>query len=125
MRRRPPVSTRTDPLFPYTTLFRSCLRFLSSLRPLPLKLRDFFQIPDFEAIGFLPPLLTQAGGMAAAKASVWSPGAEGNSPKGCACAEAGRHAQPGERVAAGAAGRVGSARRRRSKQNARGVRSTR
>src|SRR3546814_18390093 len=23
MRRRPPISTRTDPLFPYTTLFRS------------------------------------------------------------------------------------------------------
>src|SRR3546814_17643235 len=26
MRRRPPRSTRTDPLFPYTTLFRSRLR---------------------------------------------------------------------------------------------------
>src|SRR3546814_18078321 len=25
MTRRPPRSTRTDPLFPYTTLFRSCL----------------------------------------------------------------------------------------------------
>src|SRR3546814_1889674 len=25
MLRRPPRSTRTDPLFPYTTLFRSCL----------------------------------------------------------------------------------------------------
>src|SRR3546814_19073867 len=25
MRRRPPRSTRTDTLFPYTTLFRSCL----------------------------------------------------------------------------------------------------
>src|SRR3546814_19383395 len=24
MRRRPPISTRTDTLFPYTTLFRSC-----------------------------------------------------------------------------------------------------
>src|SRR3546814_13168795 len=24
MRRRPPISTRTDPLVPYTTLFRSC-----------------------------------------------------------------------------------------------------
>src|SRR3546814_20212098 len=27
MRRRPPRSTRTDTLFPYTTLFRSLLRF--------------------------------------------------------------------------------------------------
>src|SRR3546814_2143020 len=26
MRRRPPRSTRTDTLFPYTTLFRSCCR---------------------------------------------------------------------------------------------------
>src|SRR3546814_20377290 len=26
MRRRPPISTRTDTLFPYTTLFRSSLR---------------------------------------------------------------------------------------------------
>src|SRR3546814_3448096 len=25
MRRRPPISTRTDTLFPYTTLFRSCI----------------------------------------------------------------------------------------------------
>src|SRR3546814_3777662 len=27
MRRRPPISTRTDTLFPYTTLFRSICRF--------------------------------------------------------------------------------------------------
>src|SRR3546814_17999504 len=27
MIRRPPRSTRTDPRFPYTTLFRSCRRF--------------------------------------------------------------------------------------------------
>src|SRR3546814_4917646 len=31
MRRRPPRSTRTDTLFPYTTLFRSRLRRLQSL----------------------------------------------------------------------------------------------
>src|SRR3546814_4008226 len=30
MRRRPPRSTRTDTLFPYTTLFRSALRLGSS-----------------------------------------------------------------------------------------------
>src|SRR3546814_6036460 len=29
MLRRPPRSTRTDPLFPYTTLFRSCQRLAS------------------------------------------------------------------------------------------------
>src|SRR3546814_4718727 len=45
-----------------------CLRFLSSVRPVPLKLRDLFQIPDFEETGFLPPLLSGAGGIAAARA---------------------------------------------------------
>src|SRR3546814_2000226 len=29
MIRRPPISTRTDTLFPYTTLFRSCCRYRS------------------------------------------------------------------------------------------------
>src|SRR3546814_4357860 len=32
MRRRPPRSTRTDTLFPYTTLFRSCRGAASLLR---------------------------------------------------------------------------------------------
>src|SRR3546814_14510623 len=36
MRRRPPRSTRTDTLFPYTTLFRSLLHHLSVLRHLHL-----------------------------------------------------------------------------------------
>src|SRR3546814_8222280 len=31
MIRRPPRSTRTDTLFPYTTLFRSCRRFREQL----------------------------------------------------------------------------------------------
>src|SRR3546814_14816465 len=30
MLRRPPISTRTDPLFPYTTLFRSDLNLVAS-----------------------------------------------------------------------------------------------
>src|SRR3546814_3337658 len=35
MMRRPPRSTRTDTLFPYTTLFRSCVHhpFVEQLRP--------------------------------------------------------------------------------------------
>src|SRR3546814_16826533 len=33
MIRRPPTSTRTDTLFPYTTLFRSLLRAAAVLRP--------------------------------------------------------------------------------------------
>src|SRR3546814_17431915 len=42
MRRRPPRSTRTDTLFPYTTLFRSCqgdsrdAGRLRPMKPLPL-----------------------------------------------------------------------------------------
>src|SRR3546814_6398484 len=35
MRRRPPRSTLTDTLFPYTTLFRSLRHMLSSEHPLP------------------------------------------------------------------------------------------
>src|SRR3546814_8908229 len=31
MIRRPPRATRTDTLFPYTTLFRSCTRFFSGM----------------------------------------------------------------------------------------------
>src|SRR3546814_20220595 len=33
MTRRPPISTRTDTLFPYTTLFRSAGRRLERLQP--------------------------------------------------------------------------------------------
>src|SRR3546814_1939710 len=33
MIRRPPRSTRTDTLFPYTTLFRSCNYRMSTVRP--------------------------------------------------------------------------------------------
>src|SRR3546814_4897034 len=33
MRRRPPISTRTDTLFPYTTLFRSCFLSVFLLPP--------------------------------------------------------------------------------------------
>src|SRR3546814_11854058 len=35
MIRRPPRSTRTDTLFPYTTLFRSCLRLFGQVARCP------------------------------------------------------------------------------------------
>src|SRR3546814_3318841 len=37
MIRRPPISTRTDTLFPYTTLFRSVLQHHAAKRPLERK----------------------------------------------------------------------------------------
>src|SRR3546814_4025734 len=40
MIRRPPRSTRTDTLFPYTTLFRSCARF-----PRPVVRGRFLAVP--------------------------------------------------------------------------------
>src|SRR3546814_16661976 len=50
MIRRPPISTRTDTLFPYTTLFRS------SARDIPCSkvpgLADMLDDPHLEEIGF-------------------------------------------------------------------------
>src|SRR3546814_9286934 len=40
MIRRPPRSTRTDTLFPYTTLFRSAAAFRMARRALPLSARE-------------------------------------------------------------------------------------
>src|SRR3546814_3162284 len=49
MIRRPPRSTRTDTLFPYTTLFRSALAVAGFLRrhgfALCRRLQVFFQVP--------------------------------------------------------------------------------
>src|SRR3546814_10799598 len=45
MIRRPPRSTRTDPLFPYTTLFRSAEEAKGLIR----WLRPEFQAPDYKA----------------------------------------------------------------------------
>src|SRR3546814_7993743 len=49
MRRRPPRSTRTDTLFPYTTLFRSCKpkRFRRFERSNPLSLNDFAPVKSW------------------------------------------------------------------------------
>src|SRR3546814_3849426 len=60
MLRRPPRSTRTDTLFPYTTLFRSMRRHNhfgdyadveASPRPLPLSLEDYARME--QASGWL------------------------------------------------------------------------
>src|SRR3546814_10983094 len=42
MLRRPPISTRTDPLFPYTTLFRSLLRACANRHDEGSRLPDVF-----------------------------------------------------------------------------------
>src|SRR3546814_2739932 len=39
MRRRPPISTLTDTLFPYTTLFRSLIRAMTVMKPNARKVR--------------------------------------------------------------------------------------
>src|SRR3546814_18814536 len=59
---RPPRSTRTDTLFPYTTLFRSKILVLypwyvwkpGSHQQAQRLLRSFLKMPDNEARGFLP-----------------------------------------------------------------------
>src|SRR3546814_8570606 len=60
MRRRPPRSTRTDTLFPYTTLFRStqipsrihsqALRATESLRIQPLNLSPLYGDPEVKSV---------------------------------------------------------------------------
>src|SRR3546814_14456822 len=46
MIRRPPRSTRTGPLFPYTTLFRSLLRFQKQMAG--------YQLLIIDQLGFVP-----------------------------------------------------------------------
>src|SRR3546814_3232656 len=48
MIRRPPRSTRTDTLFPYTTLFRS--HVVSYVTPDGLRMICVFEAPDCEAV---------------------------------------------------------------------------
>src|SRR3546814_10569087 len=62
MIRRPPISTRTDTLFPYTTLFRSaCGQLSRPSRPLTPGLDDFAGIV-WTPLAFLPiPFLVVAG----------------------------------------------------------------
>src|SRR3546814_4352088 len=64
MIRRPPRSTRTDTLFPYTTLFRSGSRTISKLSCLKLpsaSIRNVMQ--DLEELGLLAAPHTPAGRM--------------------------------------------------------------
>src|SRR3546814_16420018 len=49
MLRRPPRSTRTDTLFPYTTLFRSRLRRKGDLRPAAAQAAGFGDCPFLPA----------------------------------------------------------------------------
>src|SRR3546814_2035266 len=53
MIRRPPRSTRTDTLFPYTTLFRS--------RPLPISRRQCSWVPDQVRDDVLGKVMTRTG----------------------------------------------------------------
>src|SRR3546814_8106710 len=51
--RRPPVSTRTDPLFPYTTLFRSLDVARDQVVEAGLKDRDFAALQGRDALRIL------------------------------------------------------------------------
>src|SRR3546814_13557589 len=85
MIRRPPRSTRTDTLFPYTTLFRSMHR------PDPAILgwwSTLFEIPSVAIGGITPanarPLIEAGADFLAVSSAVW------NHPEGPADAEIGR-----------------------------------
>src|SRR3546814_2343087 len=57
MIRRPPRSTRTDTLFPYTTLFRSCKDHWHFHAPLEARWQaalPLFSAPDVELVGAGP-----------------------------------------------------------------------
>src|SRR3546814_15205752 len=53
MIRRPPTSTRTDTLFPYTTLFRSGPAARTGFTPVPLGLVSHFLLPFLFAAAFV------------------------------------------------------------------------
>src|SRR3546814_3176057 len=59
MIRRPPRSTRTDTLFPYTTLFRSWSKLASGsfIAATSLLLRDTGHVLDHVGVGGLDPVL--------------------------------------------------------------------
>src|SRR3546814_19955011 len=54
MIRRPPRSTRTYTLFPYTTLFRSCFDHLYSNSWLPSENEDLYKVQPHLLLSFLP-----------------------------------------------------------------------
>src|SRR3546814_3911495 len=57
MIRHPPISTRTDPLFPYTTLFRSAVLGLGGIRHLCSQSQDHRWVPWLLLGAALVPLL--------------------------------------------------------------------
>src|SRR3546814_20744108 len=65
MIRRPPRSTRTDTLFPYTTLFRSSYTGIVGFRPSTGRVARHFGFPalaaDFQVIGPLARTVADAG----------------------------------------------------------------
>src|SRR3546814_3094237 len=56
MIRRPPRSTRTDTLFPYTTLFRSLPRIVPMLRHSPQPRVQPIRSPSMQTFASYPPL---------------------------------------------------------------------
>src|SRR3546814_1009761 len=79
MIRRPPRSTRTDTLFPYTTLFRSHISVQKERTPLTeallhagaamgLDVRDDLNRPDQEGIGYSPRTIRKGRRVSAADA---------------------------------------------------------
>src|SRR3546814_13776297 len=70
MIRRPPESTRTDTLFPYTTLFRSGLVQIAQITSIPIALGErLYSRWDFKpflaggAVDIIQPDLSHAGGL--------------------------------------------------------------
>src|SRR3546814_2827425 len=94
MIRRPPRSTRTDTLFPYTTLFRSQVHGLCRLhgpeaRPLRIREAGAEQLLEF-AYADAPHLPAHAGGLARAPCRK---AAGSRRRAGCACPRRGRTAR--------------------------------
>src|SRR3546814_4702689 len=59
MRRPPPRSTRTDTLFPYTTLFRSLMKRLTAAAALLalLPIQSFAEQPAPDPLAFVDPMI--------------------------------------------------------------------
>src|SRR3546814_13218660 len=71
MIRRPPISTRTDTLFPYTTLFRSdigvCWRLCKQLAAMPEGHRVRLWVDDLHSFARIEPTVDPQAGQQAVK----------------------------------------------------------
>src|SRR3546814_15779432 len=73
MIRRPPRSTRTDTLFPYTTLFRSIGRHIEAMRALRCAVEQQ-PLPEESAHGsFVPPTIIEIDDIAQLRRGVFGP----------------------------------------------------